>query len=79
MDVYADFMRTLIELEHQALELPENERAVLAAHLLSSLPACLSEEDEGVAEALRRERELDRNPAAGISFDELKSSLKPVR
>ncbi|MEI7731800.1 MAG: addiction module protein [Verrucomicrobiota bacterium] len=61
------------------MELPENERAVLAAHLLNSLPACLSEEDEGVAEALRRERELNQNPAAALSLAELKSVLKPSR
>lgn len=69
-------MQTLAELEHGAMELPENERAVLAAHLLNSLPACLSDEDEGVAEALRRERELDQNPVVAMSLNELKSALK---
>lgn len=69
-------MQTLAELEHGAMELPENERAVLAAHLLNSLPACLSDEDDGVAEALRRERELDQNPVVAMSINELKSALK---
>jgi len=49
---------TVTELEKHALDLPENQRAVLATHLLGSLPSVLHDEDEGVAEALRRDAEL---------------------
>jgi hypothetical protein len=42
------------EIHRGALQLPENERARLAAELLTSLPATLSDPDDGVEEALRR-------------------------
>jgi len=64
-------MATVAEIEKLAFDLPEDERAVLAAHLLGSLPAVLHDSDEGVAEALLRDAELDANPAPGISLEEL--------
>ncbi len=63
------------ELHRIALQLPEDKRAELAAELLCSLPAVLSEPDEGVAEALRRSRELDEDASAGCSWDEVKNDL----
>jgi hypothetical protein len=56
---------TIAEVERLALDLPESQRAVLAAHLLGSLPSVLHDEDEGIAEALRRDAELDADPLAG--------------
>jgi hypothetical protein len=44
--------------EKLALDLPETERAVLAAQLLGSLPSILHDEDEGTAEALCRDTEF---------------------
>ena len=64
-------MVTIAEIEKLAFDLPEGERAVLAAHLLGSLPAVLHDSDEGIAEALLRDAELDANPALGISLEEL--------
>ncbi len=49
----------------------------MAANLLDSLPGILSEEDEGVAEALRRDVELDANPAAALSLEKLESQNPP--
>jgi putative addiction module component (TIGR02574 family) len=66
---------TIAEVEKLALDLPENQRAVLAAHLLGSLPAVLHDEDEGVAEALRRDLELDANPASGMSIEQLDEQI----
>jgi putative addiction module component (TIGR02574 family) len=66
---------TIAEVEKLALDLPENQRAVLAAHLLGSLPAVLHDEDEGVAEALRRDMELDANPASGMSIEQLDEQI----
>ena len=43
-------MSTILEVEKLALGLPERERAKLAVSLLGSLPAVLSDEDEGIAE-----------------------------
>ena len=65
-------MSTLAQLEQEAMKLTDTDRAKLAAQLLDSLPAVLSDEDEGVAEALRRDAELDASPEAGISLEELK-------
>jgi len=59
---------TIGEVEKLALGLPESQRALLAAHLLGSLPSVLHDEDGGIAEALRRDEELDANPSTGISL-----------
>ncbi len=57
------------------MELPEDQRANLAAELLATLPAVLSDDDEGLDEAIRRSQELDEDPKIGLSWEELKSSL----
>jgi len=64
-------MATIAEVEKLALDLPETERAVLAAHLLGSLPSVLHDEDEGIAEALRRDAEFEANPSLGMTLEEL--------
>jgi hypothetical protein len=63
------------EIEQAALALTEAERARLATHLLQTLPAVLSDADDGVAEALRRDRELDVDPSAGVTWAEIKRGL----
>ena len=68
-------MATMIEVEKLALDLPENQRAVLAAHLLGSLPAVLHDEDEGIAEALRRDAEFGANAALGVSVEQLDKKI----
>lgn len=68
-------MVTLAELEEQALRLPEDQRAALAAHLLDSLPAILHDDDGGLAEAMRRDAELDEDPSAGMSLEEFKAAF----
>jgi hypothetical protein len=73
------FMATIAEVEKLALDLPEGQRAVLAAHLLGSLPSVLHDEDEGIAEALRRDAELDANPPAGISLEQLDQQVERRR
>jgi hypothetical protein len=62
-------------LEHEVMQLPDAQRAALAAHLLRSLPGVLHEEDDGIAEAMRRDAELDRDPSAGMSLEEFRSAL----
>lgn len=64
-------MAAMTEIEKQALDLPEKERAALAANLLRSLPPVLHDEDEGIAEALRRDAALESNPDIGISLKQL--------
>ena len=69
-------MSTIIEVEKLALDLTEQERATLAANLLDSLPGVLSDQDEGIAEALRRDAELDGDPAAGLSLSQLDADIQ---
>jgi hypothetical protein len=66
-------------LEKLVLELPEEQRAHLAASLLDSLPGILSDQDEGVAEALRRDAELDAHPERALSFEQLDISIRNQR
>jgi hypothetical protein len=72
-------MATMTEVEKLALDLPEAQRAVLAAHLLGSLPAVLHDEDEGVGEALRRDAEFTANPSLGISLEQLDQRIADRR
>jgi len=64
-------MASIAEFERLALGLPERERGALAARLLESLSSILGDEDEGLAEALRRDAELDANLAPGMTVEEL--------
>ena len=70
---------TIIEVEKLALDLPEGQRAVLATHLLGSLSSVLYDEDEGIAEALRRDAEFDANPSLGITADQLDRQIEERR
>lgn len=64
-------MATVSEIEKMAFDLSDTQRAVLAAHLLRSLPSVLDDDDEGIAEALRRDAELDANPDIGLTLEQL--------
>jgi putative addiction module component (TIGR02574 family) len=72
-------MATIAEVEKLALDLPDADRAALAAHLLSSLPPVLHEDDEGLAEAWRRDAELEANPALGITLEDLDQRIRDRR
>ena len=76
---YPSFMSSIVEVEKLALDLPERQRATLAANLLDSLPGILSDEDEGVAEALRRDAEIEADPSQAISLAELDSQIQGRR
>jgi putative addiction module component (TIGR02574 family) len=69
-------MATVIEIERLALDLPERDRAKLIANLLHSLPPIHDDEDEGIAEALRRDAEMDADPSLAISFEELDARIR---
>lgn len=73
---YNAIMATLGEVEKLAFDLPEEERAVLAAHLLETLPAVLHDEDQGLAEALVRDADLDSHPEIGISLEQIDRRIK---
>jgi hypothetical protein len=72
-------MPTITEVEKLALDLPDAERAMLAAHLLRSLPPVLRDDDEGVAEALRRDAELDAHSEAAITLEQLDQQIQDRR
>lgn len=64
-------MVAIADVEKLALDLSESQRAILAAHLLGSLPSVLHDEDAGIAEALRRDADFDADPEYGMSVEEL--------
>lgn len=72
-------MTLLEELETRAASLSDAQRAAFAARLIATLPPVLVEPDEGSAEALRRDAELDSNPAAGVSEAAFRASLAALR
>jgi hypothetical protein len=66
----------LEEIQRNALELPDAQRAALALALLDSLPSVLVDSDDGVSEARRRSGELDRDPSAGCSWEEIAREVR---
>ena len=72
-------MATIFEVQKLALDLPEQECAKLAANLLDSLPGVLSDEDEGGAEALRRDAEIEADRNQLITLTQLDSQIHSRR
>ena len=68
-------MNKIEALRAEFLELNDQERATLASELLYSLPATLQDSDDGLAEALRRDKELSTSDSYGVTWDELKDSV----
>jgi putative addiction module component (TIGR02574 family) len=68
-------MTRVEEIRQQTNVLSTSEKAELAADLLESLPPILDDEDEGLAEAHRRDEEMDRDPKAAMTWDELRGGL----
>lgn len=62
-------MSIIAEIEKQALNLPDQDRARLADRLIASLPPDFTDDDE-IEEALRRSREMDKDPSRVISHEE---------
>jgi len=72
-------MTSLATVENLALELPEQQRATLAMHILDSLPGFFSEPDGGLAEAERRDAEMDANPSIALTLGEFDQSIQSRR
>jgi hypothetical protein len=72
-------MTRLQELEQQAGQLPEAERVALVTRLLATLPPVLAEADGGVAEARRRDAELDANPSSGLTDKQFRAAIAASR
>ena len=69
-------MSVIAEAEELALSLSESDRARLASKLLRSLPPINDNDDDGIDEAIRRDREMDENPSLGISLEELDRRIR---
>lgn len=67
------------QIAAEALRLSEKERAGLASRLLRSLPPVAADDDEGVAEALRRDAELDADASSAMTLREIDSHVKQRR
>jgi hypothetical protein len=72
-------MSVIAEAEELALSLSESERTKLAEKLLISLRPILDDEDGGIEEAIRRDREMDENPESVISHEEFMKSFEKYR
>ena len=68
-------METLSSLEAQIMTLPDGARANLASFILQSLPAVYIDEDDGDAEALRRDAEMDNDPSSCLTLEEFKRAV----
>jgi hypothetical protein len=67
-------MSKLEILEREVLSLTSSERAALVVHLLESLPAGGEDSDGGLAEAHRRDLEMD-DSRIGNTWQEIRQSL----
>lgn len=67
------------ELTSMLMKLPDKQRAQLVANLLASLPSVLTDQDEGISEALRRDAELDDGSQQTISLDDLDAAINNRR
>ena len=63
-------MSVIADIEKQALELPEQERAKLADRLIASLPADFTSQQE-IEEAERRSREMEEDPGKALTLEQL--------
>ncbi len=66
---------TVEELKHDARNLPEDQRFALIADLMGSLPAVLSDSDDGSSEATRRFQEMKADSTARRTWDQVKSEI----
>ena len=69
-------MADISEIEPLAIELDEKDIAILAAHLLQSLPPVIHDEDQGIAEALRRDAEIASGPGKIVSMADVEGMVK---
>jgi putative addiction module component (TIGR02574 family) len=69
-------MPTVPEVTELALALPETDRAQLACSLVASLPDDVVYDVEGWLEANRRSAEMDADPSACITWEEVQRKMR---
>jgi hypothetical protein len=67
------------ELTSMVMKLPDEQRAQLVTNLLASLPSVLTDQDEGISEALRRDAQLDDGLQQAMSLDDLDAAINNRR
>ena len=72
---------SVADIKNAVAELPEQDRAELAAWLLDSLPAASfgDDNDDGLQEATRRREELDSGRVAPLSAEEFWAGVDRAR
>lgn len=68
-------MSTTTDILAQAIQLPQDQRLELAAGILDTLPNPMQETEDGLAEAKRRSEEMDNDPSASTTWNEIKAGL----
>lgn len=68
-------MTKLARLKAEIMSLPDGDRAELASSIPRSLPAVYQAADDGEAEALRRDAEMNADPSACMTFEEFKRAV----
>ncbi len=73
-------MSVIADVEELALSLPVSDRGKLAEKLIRSLPSPdWDDDDDGIEEALRRDREMDENPEGVLTHEEFMAGLAEFR
>lgn len=67
---------TVAELKSSVRDLPEDQRFALLADLIGSLPAVLSDLDDGSDEAGRRLAEMRGEPSARRTWQQVKAEIR---
>jgi hypothetical protein len=67
------------QIAAEALRMPEKQRADLASRLLQSLSPVAFDDDDGVAEALRRDADLDADPSQAMTVRDMDSHIQQRR
>lgn len=63
-------MPTMAQISKLALELPEKDRWRLLGKLAASLTPKEEDDDDGIAEAMRRQKEWEAHPEMLISIEQ---------
>lgn len=69
-------MSTVSEIVHAAMGLGRSERTAIAMMMLDSLPDDAEEPEDILAEALRRDAEMEAGLVKPLSYDELLAKIQ---
>lgn len=72
-------MSTVNEIVHAAMDLGRSERAAIAMMMLDSLPDDAEEPEDILAEALRRDAEMETGLVKPLTYEEFMAGLEHLR